>query len=1058
MSLPTPILARALATTICGWAVLCAHIEGASAEPLQFNRDIRPILSDRCFKCHGPDKASRKGNLRLDVPDGAYAERPKSHEHVVVPGKPAESLLCRKIFAADPSDAMPPPDSNLSLNAQEKERLRRWIAEGAHYQPHWAYVPLPESVPAPSVKNKHWPRNQIDYFVLARLEKEGLQPSKEADKLRWLRRVTYDLNGLPPTPQEAQAFVADKSSGAWEKVVDRLLASPHFGQRMAVPWLDAARYADSYGYQSDQLCPTWPYRDWVVEAFNRNLPYSQFILDQLAGDLIPDADDSTRLATAFNRLHRQTNEGGSVEEEWRVEYVADRVQTFSTAFLGLTFQCTHCHDHKFDPLTQKDYYSLSAFFNSIDEYGLYNDTAHVPTPSMLVPTAEQRKAMSASAAGLKEKDEKLAQAVREADSAFQQWLASTNLTAEIPGLLAWFKLDELTVSNVFANAVNPGNFSGGLGGNKLAPGKSGQAVQFDGDDELSFPGTGGTFPAWSRYTALFWLYLPSNLTNGIICQHEVGTDAGFHGVELGLEDGHLKFVIKRFWPGNALAVQSLATVPTEQWVQIGMSYDGSAHAEGMTVFINGHQAPSEIVRNHLYKNPGDGGDGLSFGALFRATGLKDGRLDDLRIYDRPLAPVEVQQLFDGHALSDALAARDPALLRPYYLAAVSEPVAKARAERCDAVKNYFAARTPVEEVSVMQELPQPRPTYVLARGRYDAPKTEDRRVRRGTPVVLPPFPAGSPNNRLGLAQWLLEPNHPLTARVAVNRFWQMLFGRGIVATADDFGVQGTPPTHPELLDWLARDFVKSNWDVKAMLKKIVLSATYRQDSAGRADLREKDPENTLLARGPSQRLPAEMVRDTALAASGLLDDALDGPPASPYMPGDLWRESNSMSPGYQQSVGSALYRRSLYTVVKRTAPMPDMTEFDEPSRETCVIKRSAISTPQQAFVLLNDTQFVEAARVLAEKSMQQAGANPPDRIRFAFWRLTARAPEPKELEVLTELWKEQKEIFTKEPDRARQLISIGDRAHDAKPNEIDLAAMTIVAQAILNMDATVWKR
>src|SRR5580658_1716413 len=418
MRLYLRILAPALAAFWCGSGLLCS-----ATETLQFNRDIRPILSDRCFKCHGPDKASRKAGLRLDVAQDAYAEREKTHERAVVPGRPEQSLLCRKIFAADPAEAMPPPDSNLSLTAPEKERLRRWIAEGAHYQPHWAYLPLPESVPVPGVKHKRWPRNKIDYFILARLEREGLQPSPEADKLRWLRRVSYDLTGLPPTPQEAQAFLADKSSGAWEKVVDRLLASPHFGQRLAVPWLDTARYADSYGYQSDLLCPTWPYRDWVVAAFNRNIPYSQFIMDQLAGDLLPDADDSTRLATAFNRLHRQTNEGGSIEEEWRMEYVSDRIQTFSTAFLGLTFECTRCHDHKFDPLTQKDYYSLGAFFNSIDEYGLYNDTPHVPTPSMLVPTEQQQKAMAATAAALKEKDAALARAKREAESAFQQWLA-----------------------------------------------------------------------------------------------------------------------------------------------------------------------------------------------------------------------------------------------------------------------------------------------------------------------------------------------------------------------------------------------------------------------------------------------------------------------------------------------------------------------------------------------------------------------------------------------------------------------------------------------------------
>jgi hypothetical protein len=795
-----------------------------------------------------------------------------------------------------------------------------------------------------------------------------------------------------------------------------------------------------------------------VAAFNRNLPYSQFILDQLAGDLIDGADDSTRLATAFNRLHRQTNEGGSIEEEWRTEYVSDRIQTFSTAFLGLTFECTRCHDHKFDPFTQKDYYSLGAFFNSIDEYGLYNDSEHVPTPSMLVPTAEEKKAMSATAGALQEKEADLTRASSEAEPAFQQWLAGTNFAAEIPGLAAWFKLDALTASNTFANTVNISNFSGNLGGNKLAPGKSGQAVQFTGDDELSFPGTGGSFSAWTAYTALFWLYLPQSLTNAVICHRESGTDTGFHGVELSLDEGRLMFVIKRFWPGNALAVRSLETVPSQEWVQIGMSYDGSATAEGMTLFVNGRQMDADILRNHLYKNPGDGGDGLSFGALFRATGLKNGRLEDLRIYNRALAPLEVQQLFDGHALSDALTARDAARLRPYYLAALSRTVARGRAECCETVKNYFQARDSVEEVSVMEELPQPRPAYILARGRYDAPKTEDRSVGRATPSVLPAFPAGSPKNRLGLAQWLIEPNHPLTARVAVNRFWQMLFGRGIVATTENFGVQGAPPSHPELLDWLARDFVQSNWDVKALLKKIVLSATYRQDSKWRPDLRAKDPENALLSRGPSQRLPAEMVRDTALAASGLLDDALGGPPVSPYSPGDLWRESNSMSPAYQQSVGSALYRRSLYTVWKRTAPMPDMTEFDAPSREVCVVKRSATSTPQQAFVLLNDTQFVEAARVLAEKAMREGGANTRDRISFAFWRLTARPPERKELETLAALWREQKEIFTKEPDRARQLISVGDCAHDPLLDAFDLAAMTVVTQAILNLDATIWKR
>ncbi len=1031
---------------------------GASpAQQLQYNRDIRPILSDRCFKCHGPDKGSRKAGLRLDVPEEAFALREKSHGRAIVPGKPDQSLVCQKIFATNPDDAMPPAGSNLALTPQEKERIRRWILEGARYQPHWAYLPLPRSTAVPEVREKKWERNEIDSFVLARLESEGIKPSREASKLRWLRRVTYDLTGLPPTPAEAREFLADKSRGAWGKVVDRLLSSPRFGERMAVPWLDTARYADSYGYQSDQLCPTWPYRDWVVDAFNRNIPFSQFIIDQLAGDLVAGADESTRLATAFNRLHRQTNEGGSIEEEWRQEYVADRVNTFSQAFLGVTFECTHCHDHKFDPFTQKDYYSLASFFNNIDEWGLYNDTEHVPTPSMLVPTSAQKKKISDTAAELKSARAALAAAMDGAEADFQNWLATSNLTPEGPGLTARYTFDAVK-SNKFENAVNASNFSGGLGGNKLAPGKEGQGVEFTGDDELNFPGNGGHFPAWSQYTVVFWLRVPASLTNAIICHREEGTDTGFHGIQLKLEDSQLMFVIERFWPGNALAIRSTAPIAADEWVQVGFSYDGSARAEGMSLFVNGERAPVEIVKNHLSKDPESSGDGLTFGARMRTTGLKDARVDDLQIYDRPLSELEARQLFDGHSLADALQAKDPQRLRPYFLASVFTAVLDARKKRCDAVKKYFDARDPVEEISVMDELPKPRITYVLARGRYDAPKTADRRVGRATPAALLSMPTGSPKNRLGLAQWLTEPDHPLTARVAVNRFWQMLFGRGIVATPENLGAQGAAPTHPELLDWLARDFVDSGWNVKALLKKIVLSSTYRQDSAWRPDLKDKDPENKLLARGPSQRLPAEMIRDTALAASGLLNEEMGGPPVSPYLPGDLWRESNTMSPAYHQSVGKALYRRTLYTVWKRTAPPPDLMEFNAPSREVCVVRRDATSSPQQAFVLLNDTQFVEAARVLAERAIQEGGKKTVDRIQRAFWRLTARPPEKAEMDLLMALYDEEKNTFTREPERAQELISVGDRKRAAGLDALELAAMTTVTQAILNLDATVWKR
>ncbi len=735
------LLRRAFIILLYGTLVSMVSSEIHAAEKLQFNRDIRPILSDRCFKCHGPDKASRKAGLRLDLPEEAYAERKKSGGHAIVPGKPDQSLVCQHIFSKDPDELMPPPDAHLALTPAEKETIRRWIAEGGQYQPHWAFIPLPDSTPVPAVKNHSWPRNEIDHFILARLEKDGIKPSPQASKSRWLRRVTYDLTGLPPTPAEADAFLADKSAGAYERVVDRLLASKHFGERMAIPWLDAARYADSYGYQSDQLCPTWPYRDWVVSAFNDNLPFDKFLTEQLAGDLLPHATRKQRLATAFNRLHRQTNEGGSIEEEWRTEYVSDRVRTFSTTFLALTFECAHCHDHKFDPITQRDYYSLFAFFNSIDEYGLYNDTAHVPTPSMLLPTPEQEQAMTATAQALKAANEGVEQAARVAEPDFKLWLKSSAHTNDIPGLVAHFTFDSLAESGRFINVANTNNVSTPIGANTLVPGKSGKAIQFTGDDEITFPNLAGSLDPWEQYSVVFWLHLPQSVTNAVIFHRSSGTDVGFFGTELTLDQGHLMFVIKRFWPGNAIAIRSAEEVGDGDWTQIGVSYDGSGRAGGMALYLNGRMVSSEIIRDHLYKSPENGKTGPSFGARFRSAGLKDGLLDELRMYNRPLAPIEFAQLFDGHALTDALAQKNPDALKPYYLAALAPAVASARAERAKALQHYLEApEIPVQETSVMEELPQPRPSYVLARGRYDSPKTEASRVTRSTPAALPPIP------------------------------------------------------------------------------------------------------------------------------------------------------------------------------------------------------------------------------------------------------------------------------------------------------------------------------
>ena len=1034
--------------------------QGREAAPLQFNRDIRPLLSDRCFPCHGPDGSGRKAGLRLDLPANAFGPGKETNTHPIVPGKPGESLVVRRIFSRDDAELMPPPGSHPSLSESEKGLLRRWIEEGAPYESHWSAIPLPEKVAVPAVQQTNWPRNDLDRFVLARLEAEQLPPSPEADRRRWLRRVTYDLTGLPPTVAEVDAFVFDNSAAAYERVVDRLQASPHFGERLATPWLDAARYADSYGYQSDQLSPSWPYRDWVVEAFNRNLPFDQFITEQLAGDLLPNATRAQRLATAFNRLHRQTNEGGSIAEEWRNEYVSDRVHTFGTTFLALTLECCRCHDHKYDPLTQRDYYSLGAFFNSIDENGLYLWGApnHVPTPSLLLPTPEQDSTMQAGEQAWREQREAHARVVAASEPAFQTWLQTTGLVAAIPGLVTHYTFDEPLSENRFVNALNPGSFSSALHRNELADGKSGHGVEFEGDDEMTFPSPASGMQPWDQYSVVCWLQIPAGLTNAVIWHRTDGTDTGFWGTELTVEEGHLSFVIKRFWPGNALAVRSQATLPTGRWVQVGVSYDGAGEANSMHLFLDGQALPVTIVRDHLYKAPQNGGGSLTFGARMRCVGLKGARLDELRVYSRALAEVEIRHLFDGVALDQALAERNNSKLRPYYLAALSPEIGAARTNRATALRQYLESRNPVYETSVMEELPQPRPSYLLARGRYDAPQNEATRVTRTLPSALPPLPAGAPEDRRGLAQWLTDPRHPLTARVAVNRYWQMLFGRGLVATTENFGVQGAPPTHPELLDWLARDFIRSGWNVKATLRQIVLSATYRQDSKLRPELRERDPENTLLARGPAQRLTAEMLRDTALAVSGLLRDQIGGPPVSPYLPGDLWRESNTMSPAYQQGHGDALYRRSLYTVCKRTAPMPDMAAFDTPSREVCVVKRSPTGSPQQAFVLLNDTQFVEAARVLAEKALQESGVVAAQRVAYVFRRFTGRPPETRETEMLLDLLRQQRAIFTAEPARADRLIAVGETKPTPALNPVELAATTVMVQAVLNLDATVSKR
>jgi hypothetical protein len=1024
---------------------------GVPAPPpakVDYNFQVRPILADRCFLCHGHDEKARKAKLRLDVAEVAYAR------HAIVPGKPEASLVIERI-TAEGSRRMPPPKSHLSLSKDEIEILRRWIAQGAEYKPHWAFIPLPDTVPLPAVADTAWPANPIDRFVLARLEREGLHPSPAAMKEEWIRRASFDLTGLPPSPATVDAFLADPSPKAFEHAADRLLASPHFGERLAMDWLDVARYADSFGYQADGDSNVWPWRDWVIRAFNDNLPYDQFLTWQLAGDQLPHATRTQRLATAFCRLHRMTNEGGSIPEEFRNEYVSDRVHTFGTAMLGLTLECTRCHDHKFDPLTQRDYYGLGAFFNSIDEWGTYDSAGYRPTPTLPLPTPGQERALAEQGREVARLEARQREVERSREAAFCDWLAHGRARPDVPGLVAHYPLDKLEANSQLANLAGdkaPGSTSAA---NAVVPGKVGAALRFTGDDPATFP-VPLTLDRRQQFAVSFWLRTPAVMKNAIVFQREAGTDTGFHGTQLTLEDNHLEFALVRFWPGNAAAIRTRAPLPAKEWVHVTASYDADGRATGLRLYVNGQPADVEVVRDKLSKNVEPGGNGLTFGERFRSPGLKGGLLDDVRVFNRALTDVEVAHVYDGRSLAEALARRDEALLRPYYLAAVDAEARKARDELQQARNRLFATQTGVFEIMTMEDMPQPRPAYILKRGNYDAPK--DHPVGRVTPAALPPFPKDAPRNRLGLARWLTGPHHPLTARVAVNRFWQLFFGRGIVATAENFGTQGALPTHPELLDWLARDFIDSGWDVKRLCKQIILSSTYRQHSAAPAALRERDPDNLLLARGPSRRLSAEMLRDAALTAGGLLVEKVGGPPVKPYQPPGMWHGMNAFLPEYVPDKGDGLYRRSLYTFWRRTSPPPDMLAFDAPSREVCVARRQTTSTPLQPLVLLNDPQFVEAARALGEKALREGGATVAEKLTTMFRRAATRRPTERELHLLVEMYRGQEALFRKNPAGAQKFLKIGDRPPAPGLDPAELAAATATAGAILNLDASVMTR
>ena len=1007
----------------------------AAATPL-YNRDVRPILSDKCFACHGPDSAKRKAGLRLDVRESAL------ENGAIVPGNIEKSELIKRIISHDENEVMPPPEAKLEpLKATEIETIKQWIKGGAKYEAHWSFI-APQAAKVPNAGAA----SPIDNFVRAALKQHNLKPQPQASRETLIRRLSFDLTGLPPTPDEIRAFVQDKAPKAYEKVVDRLLASPRYGERMAVDWLDLSRYADSYGFQVDRERDVWMWRDWVIKAFNENLPYDKFTTWQIAGDLLPNATDEQILATAFNRLHQQEAEGGSVEEEYRTEYVADRVQTFSTAFLGLTNECARCHDHKFDPISHKDYYSLGAYFQNIDEAGLYSFfTPSPPTPALML-LDEKDKVRHAELLQKIANLEKQSNPDEAQNAAFENWLKNRPATLEMPGEIGHFSFDALDKDKL-ANAIADDKPAALKGENKIVPGKIGNAVEFTGDDPVDLPF--GNFQRHEPFSVALWLKTPDDKERAVVFHRSrAWTDAASRGYELLIEDGKLKWSLIHFWPGNAISIKAKSALPINEWTHVAVTYDGSSRAAGLRLFVNGAVMEIDVIKDNLTKNiTGGGGDNIALGERFRDKGFKGGAIDDFRVWNRELSPLEANIVGAWPAMPTDEKAWQTTPLQTYYFSALDETAKQKRATllaaRADEVK--FADDT--REIMVMRELPQPKKAFVLFRGEYNQRREE---VFMGTPKALPPLPKNAPNNRLGLAQWLTAPNHPLFARVTVNRFWQMLFGRGIVKTAEDFGAQGGKPSHPELLDWLALNFQK-NWDTKALLKTIVMSETYQQRSVSDKVTMTDDPENEWLARGPRFRLPAEMIRDNALAASGLLADNIGGAPVNPYEMTQAFKPTGA-------SGGDSVYRRSLYTSWRRTSPPPALLTFDAPRRAVCIARRERTDSPLQALILLNGTQYVEAARVLGESLYKEANGDATKMIEAGFLRCLSRKPDAREATICRELYDEQKNLFAAKPDEAAKLLKTGNAKRDDKIPAPEAAAATVLAQVLLNHDECVVKR
>ena len=1056
-------------------------------ETIDYNYDVKPILSDRCYQCHGPDEKTRKAGLRLDIEEIAFSKL-QSGNQAFSSGSTYGSEAAHRILSSDPDEMMPTPESKLSLSNKEKAIILKWIEQGAIWKEHWSFLPVKKPKLPIFEKDNKKIKNPIDNFIYDKLIRNDLSFSEIATKEKLIRRVYFDLTGLPPSIQEINAFIADDDPNAYSKIVDKLLNSDENAERLTMEWLDLSRYADSHGLHADGLRIMWPWRDWVIKAFKNNMPYDEFVSVQLSGDLRENASREEKIATAFSRNSPMTAEGGVIDEEWRLNYVFDRTETVGTAFLGLTMMCAKCHDHKFDPISQKDYYQLSGFFNQIRELGMTGDDGDYG-PLMLLPEVSQEKKILALDKKIDQKNTKLKLTEKELSEFYNysNALSKSKISRSIKkSIIQRAKLENIKpfkkklasftiVQGTFDRSSNfiidndynilcnvAPKIEKGIDGNAFKLGTGSDAILLD-----AVPNFEWTDP----FSASVWINTEKRKKG--FGQTIMGTTGGknnfWRGWDLYLDDQNfINLRLVSALPGNLIHIKSKDSILKNNWTHLSFSYDGLGKADGTNLFVNGSKIKNQVLVDNLYKtikpvsssgiklekrelkigvsNDGSSGDNKIFKGL----------VDDIVVYNRALTDYEIGHIYNQYNVSQKLNFNDSQIKNhiinsDYKITQLKNQIQNLKQKKLNEVSDVI-------ELMIMEDMDTKRKTFLYDRGLYSMPSYE---VSTDVPSKLPRMSEDLPKNRIGLSKWLFDKKNPLTSRVAVNRYWQMIFGRGIVNTPGDFGVQGSLPSHPELLDFLSNYFIENNWDIKNLIRLMVNSHTYMQSSIPNKKYTEIDPDNIFLSRSNSYRLPAEMIRDNALVASGLMVKNVGGESVKPYQPKGLWREKSNFSiklMNYKESSGDSLYRRSMYTFIRRTSPPPSMSVFDAPNREVCTIKREITNTPLQALVLLNDPQFFEASRILAERMQKEAPNSIDESISYGFKLCTSRNPKEKELTILKELYFQQLDKFKKNPKLAYDIFKSGEKPRDRSLNRYKTAALSMVANTLLNHDETYMKR